>query len=193
MTRQNFYVLVDKNTNTVLNHPSELPENWNNIHGTSSLTDKELEDLTWTGHSNFGWIKFDSEFPTTYTFANGWELFAKECIKESYSNLRWKVEMKGILYNGIEIGTDDRTRTAILLKKELMSRTSKETFSWKYNGSIVEFDNEDINKILNAINDYVQECFEIEASLIKQLDEVKTPLDLRKFDLNIEWPSNVYS
>jgi hypothetical protein len=193
MTRQNFYILVDKSINAVISHPVELPEDWNNIHGLSSLTDTELSDLNWSGNLNFGWIKFNSEFPSAYFFADGWEMSAKESMKEAYSNLRWQAETKGIVYNGIEIGTDDRTKTTILLKKEMMSKTSAETFSWKYNGSIIEFDSEDVTKILDAINDYVQKCFEVEASLIKQLDAVGTVSDLTKFDFDIEWPSNLYS
>ena len=193
MTRTNFYVLVDKNTNKVLNHPTELPEKWNTIHGLRAFTDEQLSNLEWAGHSNLGWIKFDSGFPTTYTFTENWQVFAKETLKEKYSELRWEAEIKGIVYNGIQIGTDDRTKTTILLKKELISTSSKETFSWKYNGLIVELDINDIIKISNVINNYVQECFEIEASLIKELDLVKNPLDLTKFDLEILWPSNIYS
>jgi len=191
MTRKNFYVLVDKSLNAVISHASKLPENWNNIHGLSSLTDEELSDLEWAGHLNLGWIKFDSKFPTTYSFADGWETFAKESLKQAYSNLRWEAETKGIVYNGIQIETNERTRTAILLKKISIPETSKETFSWNYKGSIIQFDINDITKISNAINNYIQECFEVEASLIKKLDAVKNPLDLTKFDLNIEWPSNV--
>ena len=193
MIRKNFYVLVNTTTNNVLSHPSELPENWNTIHGLRAFTDEQLSDLEWAGHSNLGWIKFNSDFPTIYTFAENWQVFAKETLKEKYSELRWKAEIKGIVYNGIQIGTDDRTKTTILLKKELISTSSKETFSWKYNGLIVELDINDIIKISNAINNYVQECFEIEASLIKELDLVNNPLDLMKFNLDIEWPSNIYS
>lgn len=193
MTRTNFYVLVDKNTDSVINHPTELPEDWNTIHGLRAFTDEQLSNLEWAGHSNLGWIKFDSSFPTTYTFAENWQVFAKETLKEKYSELRWEAETKGIVYNGIQIGTDDRTKTTILLKKELISTSSEETFSWKYNGLIVQLDINDIIKISNAINNYVQECFEIEASLIKKLDLVKNPSDLTKFDLEILWPSNIYS
>lgn len=192
MTRTNFYVLIDKSSEYVLNHPAELPENWNNIHGLPSLSDEELADLGWAGHENLGWVKFDSELPGHYNFAHDWASFAKQSIKNSYARLRWEAETKGIVYKSVEIGTDDRTKTTILLKKELMAKTSKETFSWKYNGSIVEFDVKDIISISNAINDYIQECFEVEASLIKELDAAVNPLDLTKFNLEIEWPSNVY-
>lgn len=192
MTRTNFYVLVDKSTETVLNHPAELPENWNNIHGLPSLNDEELADLGWAGHENLGWIKFDLEFPNHYNFADEWTSFAKESIKDFYAKLRWEAETKGIIYKSVEIGTDDRTKTTILLKKELMAKTSKQTFSWKHKGSIVEFNVKDIIEISNAINDYIQECFEIEASLIQQLDAATNPLDLARYNLEIEWPSNVY-
>lgn len=192
MTRKNFYVLVDKTTDTVLSHPSELPENWNNIHGLDSYTDEQLSDLEWAGHSNYAWIKFNSRFPAKYTFAEDWQVFAKEIIKEIYAKLRWKAESKGIEYNGIEIGTDDRTKTTILLKKQSLSETPTATFSWKYNGAIYQFTLEDVTKISNAIDNYVQQCFEIEAELIGKLDLVTKPRDLIKFNLDIQWPSNTY-
>ena len=194
MTRTNFYVLVDTNTNEIINHPVELPEDWNTIHGLRAFTDEQLSNLEWAGHSNLGWIKFDSNFPTTYTFAENWQIFAKETLKEKYSELRWEAEIKGIDYKGIIIGTDDRTKTTILLKKELLiSTSSEETFSWKYNGVIYQFTVEDVIKISSAIDDYIQKCFEVEADLIKELDLVKNPVDLTKFDLQIPWPSNTYN
>ena len=192
MTRTNFYVLVDKNTDTVLSYPLELPENWNNIHGLDSYTDEQLSNLEWAGHLNYAWIKFDTKFPTKYTFAEAWQVFAKEIVKEKYASLRWKAESKGIVYKGIEIGTDDRTKTTILLKKQLLSETPDTTFSWKYNGAIYQFTFEDVTKISNAIDNYTQQCFEVEAELIGKLDLVKKPSDLTKFNLELNWPTNIY-
>jgi hypothetical protein len=193
MTRKNFYVLVDKTNKTVLSYPVELPENWNNIHGLNSFTDEQLSDLEWAGHSDFAWIKFNTRFPSGYTFGDGWVTFAKEIVKETYAKLRWNAESKGILYKDIEIKTDDRTRTTILLKKQLLSEGSTETFSWKYNGSIIKFTAEDVVNISNAINEYVQNCYEVEAELIEKLDLVTSISELKSFNLNIEWPSNDYN
>lgn len=192
MTRINFYVLVDRTTDTVLSYPLELPENWNNIHGLGAYTDEELSDLEWAGHSNYAWIKFDTNFPTKYTFGEDWQVFAKEVIKEIYAKLRWETTTKKIEYNGIEIGTDDRTKTTFLLKKQSLSETPDATFSWKYNGAVYQFNLEDVTKILNAIDNYVQQCFEYEAKLIEKLDLVKKPRDLTKFNLELNWPSNTY-
>jgi len=192
MTRENFYVLVDKTTNSVLSHPVELPDDWNNINGLHSFTDEQLSDLEWAGHSNFAWIKFDSSFPSTYKFANDWLIFAKESVKEIYAKFRWIAESKYILYKNIEIKIDDRTKTTILLKKQLMSESSTDTFSWKYNGSIIKFTYEDVIRISDAINDYTQKCYEVEADLIERLNAVKKISELKKFNLNIEWPSNDY-
>jgi hypothetical protein len=193
MTRKNFYVLVDKTNNTVLSYPVELPENWNNINGLNSFTDEQLSDLEWAGQPLFAWVKFDTKFSNDYTFGDNWITFAKEIVKETYAKLRWNAESKGISYKDIEIETNDRTRTTILLKKQLMSEGSTETFSWKYNGSIIKFTAEDVDNISNAINNYVQNCYEVEASLIEKLDTVKSPLDLTEFNLEIEWPSNDYN
>ena len=192
MIKKDLYVLVDHNINNVINHPTELPENWNNIHGLHSLSDIELSDLEWAGHSNLGWVKFNSEFPSTYAFSDNWESFARLSIKEIYSNQRWKAELKGILYNNILIKTDERTKITLLLKKDLMSRTSTETFSWKNEGEIIKFDIQDVINISNSIDDYVQKCFDIEALLIQELNLTQNPLDFTKFNLDIQWPSNIY-
>ena len=192
MTRKNFYVLVDKNTNKVLNHPSKLPENWQNIHGMPSLSDDELSDLGWAGHENFGWIKFDSDFPFTFEFGEYWLEFAKNSVKNEYADQRWEAENKGILYKSILINTDDRTKTAILLKSQIVALSPEKTFSWKYNNSTIEFTSTDIITIANALNDYTQKCFDLEASLISQIDAAVSPSDLTQFDLEIDWPSNLY-
>lgn len=193
MTRKNFYALVDNKNNAILNHPSELPEDWTNIHGLHALSDEELSDLEWAGHPDLGWIKFDSDFPFSYTAAESWLSFAKASIKDEYAKQRWDAESRGILYKGIEIGTDDRTKTAILLKKESIANSPEKTFSWKYNNSIIELTANDILNIAQALDDYIQKCFDVEAELIKEIDKAESPSDLAKFDLEIEWPSNDYT
>lgn len=192
MTRKNFYVLVDKEINKVLSHPIKLPENWQNIHGLSFLSDEKISDLTWANQPNFAWIKFDSEFPSTFEFAEDWLEFAKNSIKNEYANQRWDVEKQGILYNNILIDTDDRTKSAILLKLQSITPSSQQTFSWKYNNSIIEFTSSDIINIANHINDYIQQCFNTEAELIKKIDAVESILDLSQFELDVNWPLNVY-
>jgi hypothetical protein len=189
MTRKNFYVLVDKQLKKVINHPIELPVNWNNIHNMPSLSDEELSDLEWAGQPNLGWIKFDEEFPDTYGFADSWELFAKETIKGTYAKYRWEAESKGIEYKNVNIETNERTKMTLLIKKESLG---DKTFLWKYNNTAIEFNLEDVTNILTYMNDYIQKCFDVEASLIQQLNLIKTPEDLKTFTLEIEWPSNVY-
>lgn len=194
MTRKNFYVLVDKESNKVLSHPTKLPENWQNIQGLSSLTDEELSDLEWAGHKNFGWVKFDSEFDFDFEFSTDWLEFAKNSVKNEYANQRWENEKKGILYKGVLIDSDDRTKTAILLKLQTVITSSEEkTFSWKYNNSTFEFSSADIINISNSLNDYIQKCFDVEAELIVQVNGVTLPEELCEFNLEVTWPSNAYN
>jgi len=193
MTRTNFYVIVDRTTNKVLSHPVKLPENWQNIHGLSSLSDEKISDLEWAGHPGLGWIKFNSEFPFDLEINEDWFEFAKNSIKYEYAGQRWEAEKKGIEYKNILIDTDDRTKTAILLKTQLAVASPGKTFSWKYNNSTVEFTSSDIINIANALNDYIQKCFDKEAELIDLVNQSRTELDLSDFTLNVNWPSNNYN
>lgn len=193
MTRENFYILIDPQSDLIINHPTELPENWNNIHGLTTLSDEEISDLNWAGRPNFGWVKFNSEFPENYVFGDNWMSFAKLSIKEVYSKKRWEAESKGILYKNIEIKTDDRTKTTIILKKDLLQNTPSQTFNWKSGDVITTFDVEDAIKISASIDDYIQQCFDVEATLIEQINLAETPSDLAEFNVNVTWPTNVYN
>jgi len=193
MTRTNFYVLIDRTTNKVLSHPVKLSENWQNIHGMSSLSDEEISDLEWAGHPGLGWIKFNSEFPFDLEIHEDWFEFAKNSIKNEYANQRWEAEKKGIVYKNILIDTDDRTKTAILLKTQLAVASPGKTFSWKYNNSTVEFTSSDIINIADALSDYIQKCFDKEAELIDLVNQSETEPDLSDFTLSVNWPSNNYN
>ena len=60
MIFDNYYIQVDLKNKIFLNNFSLLPKNWKNISCFSSLSDEELEDLTWSGNNDIGWIKFTS-------------------------------------------------------------------------------------------------------------------------------------
>ena len=67
MNLTNFYVLVDTETNQVIDKIQKLPQNWQNIAGLPGLSDEELCDLKWAGHHNLGWISIHSEKIEEYT------------------------------------------------------------------------------------------------------------------------------
>ena len=54
------YVLVDTEKKLIIDKIQELPEYWKNISGLPGLSDEELEDLSWAGHFNLGWININS-------------------------------------------------------------------------------------------------------------------------------------
>ena len=54
------YIQVDLDKKIFSGSFQLLPENWHNISCFNSLSDEELEDLTWSGNKNIGWIRFTS-------------------------------------------------------------------------------------------------------------------------------------
>ena len=98
MTRTNLYVHVNTVDKKVFSHPTEVPENWSNIHGFSNLTDTEISDLTPYNRPNEAWLKFDSSFPVDdYTYDDDWLDGAKGTIKLAYKS-RDKKQLRKVFH-----------------------------------------------------------------------------------------------
>ena len=189
MTRTNLYIHVNTTDKKALSHPTEVPENWSNIHGFSSLTDTELSDLSDKHHPNEAWIKFDSSFATDdYTYDSGWLDGAKGTIKLVYKNQRQEAIKKGVSYNSIIFDADAETQTKMNIKKD----SSATSFNWKYNNTFHTLSKSDITAVHNALDDYIQKCYDMEATYVSQIEAVTTNAELRTFTLDGTWPTNSY-
>ena len=189
MTRTNLYVHVNTVDKKVLSHPTEVPENWSNIYGLSGLTDTELSDLSDKHHPNEAWIKFDSSFATDdYTYDSGWLDGAKGTIKLVYKKQRQEAIKKGVSYNSIIFDADSDTQTNILIKKD----SSATSFKWKYNNTFHTLSKSDITAVHNALDDYIQKCYDMEANYVSQIEAVTDAAGLRTFTLDGTWPTNSY-
>jgi hypothetical protein len=49
-------------TGEALNEPQDLPDNWRNISSLKGSIDR-LNDLTWAGHPDMGWVEVDVPDP----------------------------------------------------------------------------------------------------------------------------------
>ena len=189
MTRTNLYVHVNTVDKKVLSHPTEVPEHWSNIHSFSSLSDTELSDLSDKHHPNEAWIKFDSSFPVDdYTFDAGWVDGAKGTVKLVYKNQRQEAIKKGVSYNSIIFDADESTQTKINIKKD----SSATSFKWKYNNTFHTLSKSDITAVHNALDDYIQKCYDMEATFVTQIESVSAPSGFTTFTLDSTWPSNTY-
>ena len=189
MTRTNLYVHVNTVDKKVLSHPTEVPENWSNIHGFSNLTDTELSDLSDKHHPNEAWIKFDSSFATDdYTYDSGWLDGAKGTIKLVYKKQRQEAIKKGVSYNSIIFDADAETQTKMNIKKD----SSATSFKWKYNNTYHTLTKSDITAVHDALDDYIQKCYDMEANYVSQIEAVTDAAGLRTFTLDGTWPTNSY-
>jgi len=189
MTRTNLYVHVNTVDKKVLSHPTEVPEHWSNIHSFSSLTDTELSDLSDKHHPNEAWLKFDSSFVTDdYTYDSGWLDGAKGTIKLVYKNQRQEAIKKGVSYNSIIFDADAETQTKMLIKKD----SSATSFKWKYNNTFHTLSKSDITAVHNALDDYIQKCYDTEATYVSQIESATAASELRVFTLDGTWPTNAY-
>ena len=189
MTRTNLYVHVNTTDKKVLSHPTEVPENWSNIYGFSGLTDTELSDLSDKHHPNEAWLKFDSSFATDdYTYDSGWLDGAKGTIKLVYKNQRKEAIKKGVSYNSIIFDADTETQTKVNIKKD----SSATSFKWKYNNTYHTLTKSDITAVHDALDDYIQKCYDMEANYVSQIEAVTDAAGLRTFTLDGTWPTNSY-
>jgi len=189
MTRTNLYVHVNTVDKKVLSHPTEVPEHWSNIHSFSSLTDTELSDLSDKHHPNEAWLKFDSSFAVDdYTYDDDWLDGAKGTIKLVYKNQRQEAIKKGVSYKSIIFDADEATQTKMLIKKD----SSATSFKWKYNNTFHTLSKSDITAVHNALDDYIQKCYDKEATYVSQIESATAASELRVFTLDGTWPTNAY-
>jgi len=189
MTRTNLYVHVNTKDKTVLSHPAEVPEHWNNIHGFSTLTDTELSNLTPFNRTDEAWIKFDSSFTIDdYTYDSAWLEGSKDSMKLVYKKQRQEAIKKGVSYKSIIFDADEATQTKMLIKKD----SSATSFNWKYNNTFHTLSKSDITAVHNALDDYIQKCYDKEATYVSQIEAVTDAAGLRTFTLDGTWPTNAY-
>jgi hypothetical protein len=88
MNLNDFYVLVDTETQLIIDKIQKLPLNWKNIAGLPGLTDEQLCNLKWAEHHNLGWINIRSELIKKYKFSKENLELNKNTFKDLIKNIR---------------------------------------------------------------------------------------------------------
>jgi hypothetical protein len=183
------YVLVDKQSKTIIDHAQSLPENWRNIHGLPAHNDEELSDLSWAGHETLGWICLNNPEILEYNYDSQWLEFSKSKIKKIIATQRWEKEVTLITIDNDRIQTDERTRLALFLKRELAKQFPNKNFAWKFVDTYRTITGEELIKIADYLEWYIQKCFDIEVELCTRINLANTLEELINVNLNLNWPS----
>jgi hypothetical protein len=171
MNLNNFYVLVDTETNQVIDRIQKLPQNWQNIAGLPGLSDEELCDLKWAGHRNLGWINIHSEKIKEYTSPPENLDLNKNTFKFLISELRKEKQSEPIEYNGAKLKSNIQTWHSLSLLKE------KEKVNYKCINGYYTFTSLQIVEICDKIEQQIQTPFDREMEIYDQIDKCQSISD----------------
>jgi len=177
----NFYVWVDKSLNTITTLPDFLPINWKNFNGLNNLPEEKLNEL--------GWYKLDDENLLEYEYSDSWLTQVKYQLIDEIANQRWEAQTNAISYNGNFYRLNESTVNSLYQKRMIVSDEPSSTFFWKTNNGMVELNKENVIKLTNFINSYIQSCFDIEKNFVDSLKNVTNLEDLLKVNLYLSWPN----
>lgn len=185
--KNDYYVLVDYNLNQIIDHIKQLPENWINISGLPNYSDQKLEDLSWAGHPNLGWIKTSSQKLANFTYTSEWLEINKNNLKQSISQKRYDVQNEALNYKGNYIIANEKNKTNLLIKKSL----SNESFYWKFINSYRLLSVKEVDTLLKLLDNYTQQCYNEEARLYSVIDNIANINDLIFTELSPNWPNTI--
>jgi len=181
-----YYVLVDYELSKIINVLNPLQENWSNINGLKNYPDEQLENLSWAGHPNLGWIRITSPNISNFTYDEGWLETSKNNLKKIVKDKREFALGKELLFKGKKIKADEKTKTELSLK--LLTIGENDSISWKFITEFHQITKQDINDMLKFIGEYTQQCYDEEMRLYGVIDPVLTAEDFSTLDLTYTDP-----
>lgn len=171
-----FYVLVDTETNKIIDKIQTLPEGWKNISGLKGLSDDKLRNLDWAGQYNLGWINIKSDnIKNFYCSEKNLELNKNE-FKILSSKVRKNKQSEPIRYKNAIIKVSSKSRFCLEIIKEM------DEINYKCLNGYYTFNSSDIKEICAIIDKQIQKYFDIEKNIYKQIDKCSSISDFLKIN-----------
>lgn len=187
------YVLI--NTSTVeIERPVEvLPEDWYNINGLNFYDDATLQDLTFAGHPDKGWVGFSSYVGlSTYSYDSGWLTNSKNAMEEMCDNLGDAAQRELLTWNGNEFIPNDNFRNRLVLRAISSGINTTKTYKIPFSNGSQDLDNESIVGLVSFINDYQQECLDLVIAKKDAIGICSNITDLQAVGIAFTFPSTTY-
>jgi hypothetical protein len=93
-----------------------------------------------------------------------------ENLRSHSAALRFQFEEQGILFNGIPVATDRSSQSLILGAYVSCTRDPTFTVNWKTTDGFVTLNKDMITAVADAVAQYVEKCFSIEAELFDRIE-----------------------
>jgi hypothetical protein len=178
MIFDNYYIQVDLKNKIFLNNFGLLPKNWKNISCFSSLSDEELEDLTWSGNDGIGWIKFTSPKIKDFSATSDNFLYNKVNLKKDISDAIDDSINTRIVYKTYEIRLNDELKN--VLTSRYLHSLSDESITLKIDcmGNYRTFNAEEIKELILMIDRKDLSIYNKKIELYEMIDSSKSIYEL---------------
>ena len=189
------YFEINPNESKILGPPINLDINWNNITGIVFLTKEELYDLSWAGYSNIGFVKICNDNKNTIKSLYYDSIIlnsVKSKWKDKVSENRKEIELIPLEINGsFSIQLTERCKLSIIMKyyECLMNENLK--FNWKTLSGFFEFDSKMFLNLYSKIQNHIQNLFELEYKIHKEIEECENIASLIDLDLDIIYNNKI--
>ena len=165
-------------------------------HGVYDITDLPYEPVPLM-HFAYGEPSYDPARDIVFRQAARNDFDIDEAKKRLYTNLaakRYEVEIVGTtLLNGLRVGTDERTRSALNLAMIQIANGRTKSVNWKIEvNGVTGFQSLDvpmIQQIYTALTSHIEASFDREKQLSDQIERATTVAALREIDIDAGWPS----
>lgn len=189
------YVKVDLKNKVILSSPAPLELNWENIGGLPFLEEYKLQDLSWAGYENLGFIKFHNDNRIKlrcFRCETGLLEKIKSELKIKVSKIRYEYECGGVIVNDqYVINTDDRSKLLIQMKYLQCKENLNLHFNWKTSSGNIEFNSSSFINAYMKIMDFIQNCFDLESNVCDDINQCKNIIDVLNVNLHeINWNFN---
>lgn len=191
MAKNDLYLYCDIIKKQILENPRILEENWKNISGIVYLSDDELKDLSWAGHSGFGFINISNNILFEYQYSEKLLFDMKTKLKIDVEYKKRQKEIEGIIINNkfnISLSSDSKI---LLLMKYLECKEKEFTFDFLTSSGSVKLSSTKFISIFHSIMKYIDDLLQMQICLFKEIDEkvdLKSLLELKSNP--ILWPTN---
>lgn len=166
-----FYILVDTEKKIIIDKIQKLPYNWKNIAGLPGLSDDEIRDLKWAGHSNLGWINIRSSEIKEYSCSVENLELNKNTFKDLISNIRKEKQSESIEYQGAKVKSNTKTLYSLFLLH------NKKKVNYKCINGYHTFTSLQICELYDILESNMQKWFDWEMNVYSQIDACKSIFD----------------
>lgn len=189
-----YYFEINPRKNIILDSPKELDSTWKNISGIDKLEDNYLQDLSWGGYPEGGFLRFCQEnYENSKSFSYEKDVFVRSMffVKDLVTRNRKSFLSEKIIINeNYSINLTNNFKISLLMKYNECLFDKNLKFKWKFNEGFLEYDSEKFISLYKKIQNHIGSAFEEEQkinSIIENCSDLYSLLRINteiKLDLN---------